>query len=382
MAGVLGADFTLDYITEVVNTIPYEKGEYGFLIDASGNYIMHENSEYLPGEDIATSVVSVMPELSDIVSAPGSKTVIAPDYDKEKNYFVTSTIEGCGWALGLAMPKNNVSSTSVKLVLLSIIITAAALVGVVLIMTALINQQLKPMEDMKRFVSDKIIGRDNLKATNSEVEQIRYLLAELEDRVIDTIHKTKDESQLIRDKMTSASEKISGINDSITEINQAMQRTESGIEVQTESIRNIEEICNNVTDATDTFARDTKEMNERTENIIKRVKDMVPDILANKSHAVEVTKQAKEDLEEAIRGVQVIEQIVDVAEAIQNIASQTNLLALNASIEAARAGEAGRGFAVVADEINSLSTTTGNDQQVSTPTDSGRHRCPGRFPTH
>lgn len=69
----------------------------------------------------------------------------------------------------------------------------------------------------------------------------------------------------------------------------------------------------------------------------------------------------QEELEEALKGIQVIEQIVNVASAIQDIASQTNLLALNASIEAARAGEAGKGFAVVASEINSLSTTTGNE---------------------
>ncbi len=361
LAGVLGADYTLDYIADVVNNIPYDTGEYGYLIDASGNYIMHENTSYLPGEDTATAVTSVMSGITSIVTSPGSGVVLTADYDGEQNYFVTSHIAGCDWSLGLAMPKTNVSQSTVNLMILSILITVAAILAVIVIMTRLIGQQLIPMENMKHFITEKIIGSDSVVSSKTEVEQISYLLNELENRFIDTIHKTQDETRLIQDKMESTSDKIRGINDSITKINDAMQRTEGGIDSQTGSIQNIEAICENVRSATDTFTEEARGMTDRTEEIIGRVKGMVPEILANKRHAVEVTNQTRTELEEAIKGIQVIEQIVDVANAIQGIASQTNLLALNASIEAARAGEAGRGFAVVADEINSLSTTTGSE---------------------
>lgn len=53
-----------------------------------------------------------------------------------------------------------------------------------------------------------------------------------------------------------------------------------------------------------------------------------------------------------------VNDIENVVELINSIASQTNLLALNASIEAARAGEQGKGFAVVAEEVRKLAENT------------------------
>lgn len=63
-------------------------------------------------------------------------------------------------------------------------------------------------------------------------------------------------------------------------------------------------------------------------------------------------------------------QIAEITDTINSIASQTNLLALNAAIEAARAGEAGKGFAVVADQVKILaeqcsSAVSGTEELVN-----------------
>ena len=84
--------------------------------------------------------------------------------------------------------------------------------------------------------------------------------------------------------------------------------------------------------------------------------------------ASQATQMAVVNAEVAVRGGQVVSQVVttmneinqssqkigDIIGVIDGIAFQTNILALNAAVEAARAGEQGRGFAVVAAEVRSL----------------------------
>jgi methyl-accepting chemotaxis protein len=88
----------------------------------------------------------------------------------------------------------------------------------------------------------------------------------------------------------------------------------------------------------------------------------------NADNAREANQLASAASDVAIRGGQVVSEvvdtmssidasakkIVDIIGVIDGIAFQTNILALNAAVEAARAGEQGRGFAVVASEVRNL----------------------------
>ncbi|EFL49515.1 methyl-accepting chemotaxis sensory transducer [Solidesulfovibrio fructosivorans JJ]] len=122
-----------------------------------------------------------------------------------------------------------------------------------------------------------------------------------------------------------------------------------------------------------------------TATAMEEMNSTVLEVAKNASMAAGTADQAKE---KALRGKEVVGEVVRGIDTVQNharelqrdmetlgerasgigaimnvisdIADQTNLLALNAAIEAARAGDAGRGFAVVADEVRKLAEKTMN----------------------
>ena len=361
LIGVCGADVTLDTINSVMESIPTTGGQYGFLVDSSGNYIVHKNKEFEPGEDTATPVSDKLPAISKLIANPGSGIISTKDFDGSNNYFVSSEIKKGGWILGISMPGAYVKKTTVSMTVISVVVALIALTAAVLIMIFTVRSQLAPMERMKGFIKKRIIGEGNVKECDSEVEEIDYLIKEMEDRFIDTIRKTRDESADIQVRMSETNDKMSSINGNISLINNTMKETSSNIDSQTNSIRGINDVSVGVNSTVDSLLERTENMNERAAEIIDRVEKMVPEVLHNKNNAVSVTKESQKRLTEAIKSAEVISEIVEVSAAISQIAGQTNLLALNASIEAARAGEAGRGFAVVADEINGLANTTKNE---------------------
>ncbi len=104
---------------------------------------------------------------------------------------------------------------------------------------------------------------------------------------------------------------------------------------------------------------------EQTASSMERISATVQQ---NAEHARKASELAQGSNAIALRGGQLVKQVVetmdrigqsskqvaDIIGVIDSIAFQTNILALNAAVEAARAGEQGRGFAVVAGEIRDL----------------------------
>ena len=112
----------------------------------------------------------------------------------------------------------------------------------------------------------------------------------------------------------------------------------------------------------------TEEQASALEETASSMEELTSTVKQNGDSAGQANQLAACASDVAIRGGQVVAQvvdtmssinesakkIVDIIGVIDGIAFQTNILALNAAVEAARAGEQGRGFAVVAAEVRNL----------------------------
>ncbi len=147
----------------------------------------------------------------------------------------------------------------------------------------------------------------------------------------------------------------------------------------TEILEQIKVTSNEVKTTAEEIASGTNDLGERTdqqasnlEETAASMEEMNASVSNTAQNAAEANAQAKQAMEKARNGGDIISEavnsmseiseasakIADIVNVIDEIAFQTNLLALNASVEAARAGEQGRGFAVVAGEVRNLSQRT------------------------
>lgn len=353
---VLLADITIDRLIEIVQNISADPSIQTFLLAEDGSVITHANKDFLPKEDGNTVLTDKVR-----IDIDAKKAFVFTDYDGQKKYGDIGNIDVTGWKLGVTQNEKVINAQIRKNLVFPLVMDIVLLGITVSLLNLVIGKMLRPMDNMKQFVKERVIGQEHGKTYENEVEEIKYLIGELEERFIATIRKTKQESSTIQDKMTTTDDKVKIISGNIMEISATMEETGASVEAQTESIQSIDDTCAEVTQAVDKLAEEAQSMAARAGEIQQRVEKLVPELMRDKENAATMTEDSRVRLAEAIHGTEVINQIVEVSGAIQEIASQTNLLALNASIEAARAGEAGKGFAVVAEEIKNLSNITGKE---------------------
>ena len=216
---------------------------------------------------------------------------------------------------------------------------------------AAVRGEIQRLRQLDFATSSRISSGDDFEPLATEIASFR---AEIQEDFLflkggtDDMHSFTKAFAEIAQKMKNVSDDISTIVHDVANgaVYQA-EETEKSVAIISENMDALNVIA-------DKELASSSKLEEAVENIRKSSEDTqkVTGVIASVRDDFAKVNERSEDLSRRVN------DILTIVTAVEGIAEQTNLLALNAAIESARAGEMGRGFAVVADEIRKLAESS------------------------
>jgi len=328
--GAAGVDLAMTEIDKLVDGInPFDTG-YGFLITNSGMIAADPNPDNV-GKYTKNAISSEMDRMVRDSLESGETLVTYFEKDGEEFELVIAPFlvgqSGKRWALGVALPMSRIMEASNEAVMLSIIMSITAILGLIIIIYFLAKSIVTPIRMGVAFTQQ--ISSGDLDASLA-IDQ-------------------KDEIGQLAQDLTGMGHKLKSV---VGDVRNSVERVASG--------------SSELSSTAQTLSQGATEQAANVEEVSASMEEMASNISQNAENALETERIARRSADDASKGGQAVAQTVDAMREIadkisiiEDIARQTNLLALNAAIEAARAGEHGKGFAVVAAEVRKLAERSG-----------------------
>ena len=346
--GVVGADLTLQAITDSINALNFNGMGYAFLISADGEILVHPDKTL-----VKKQLKDIYPQDTPAINAGFSE--IQAD---GKTRIVTFTpVKGLGtvnWYVGLSIDKEQAFAALSEFRTSAIITTVIAVVSIIALLGLLIRLLMQPLHVMTRAMQNIAEGEGDLTRRLAVESQDEFgTLGSAFNRFVERIHSSISEVASATEQVNEVALRVvSASNSSMLNSDEQASRTNSVAAAINELGAAAQEIARNAAQASHQ-ASDARGLAEEGQQVVERsISSMqkLSQMLGTSSGHIESLNDKTVN----------IGQILEV---ITSISQQTNLLALNAAIEAARAGEAGRGFAVVADEDRNLAHRTQESAQ-------------------
>lgn len=369
--GILTADLSIDYLTELTESVKPDGG-YAAIITNKGILTANSLGATLNGLDMQehldwTSIKQTMDS--------GEVKSMYMDSDELKensfNVFSPMVLEGVGetWTVQMVLPKSKILETYNQVFIFTIV---ASIIIVVLMSAAsalFIYRQLKPLKflrasiemaadgDLTQKVAEKYIKAD-------EIGAVALAYNNMLDQTNSAIKTVLNSTTLLNQSSNHVHETFNEIVASSQEVSVAINEIAQGASKQSEDTEETNYRMIDLSDQIDAITALSNEMDElsnKTKATTDKGMQEVESLRDRNAETNAMNGRIQQQMESLASNIANINQIIT---SIQGITEQTNLLALNASIEAARAGEHGKGFAVVAEEVRKLAEQSKNETDI------------------
>ncbi len=364
---VVGADITLNKLTEDLSKTETGYGGFLFVLDGNGVALVYP-------EMMGKNVKDQYPYIKQIYdSAETSGTVEYAEGGSERMLKYIK-IPGLNWIVGQTFDKHalfakldTMRNTVITIFSVSMLVALlACYVG-----AGRISRPITRLaESMGRFAKGDLTvkveskGRDEVAMLSGYFNQ---MTEEMRDLIQQVVHAASDVSAFST-QLHSSAVQTTRVSE---EVARTIQQVAAGSVSQAENAESGNDKMMRLADAIEHMneaSQKMKALSQTMESVNQQGMEQVHQLKEKTQQSRGVMGSIEETIRALDERAKEIDVIIDV---ITQISNQTSLLALNAAIEAARAGEHGKGFAVVAGEVQKLaaqSTAAAEDirQRVET----------------